>query len=703
MLFFTTLSQLVLAFAFPYFVLTLILGVRVSRRYGGRLGAQELVDDYEVDLNESSPHHLYVMVPCLNEERVIGATVNRLAIDPQCRIVVIDDGSDDATAAEAQRAAAEIGASDRVMVLSRRLPNARQGKGPALNAGFAVLVDDVHRRGLDANSVVVVVMDADGRLSNGGTRTPLSRFDDPRVGAVQLTVRIRNRDKLITQFQDVEFWMISAMSQFARSLSGTVSLGGNGQFTRLSALLSLTGDPWSDSLTEDLDLGLRLIAAGWRVTTTSRAYVDQQGVVSYRTLVRQRTRWYQGHMLCISRLPELWRSNDVGQAALIEVTSYLLVPWVIVLPWSILQQWILFQVIFGSGRGIYAGDLGSPGWKLAYGVLWYLLSFLPNVAIGWTYSRRTRAVSLAHALLLGHLMILWNYVGYLATWKALVRMLRKRNGWDKTARSIETTDGTTVVPDEEVLALDEGVLAFASAGPQRVESNHQTIPAVRALPQFHDDLSGSTSGTKGLEFSNGDPNIATAVAGWQPESAPAPTSSVTDTTSLLNGAGTSWRRDDGDPTGGRERRLPDRAEPPVSDGSETLRANGAASIAGASRPVLALTTEAAMAATRLSEAAQWAAEVISEAHDEAAAIVDRAEAEAAARRSEAEQLFEQAQRLFAAASSESIEILHRARARAQELTDLLEARQRVVQLGETVAGLPAMSKTSSGSSGDVDN
>ncbi len=174
-------------------------------------------------------------------------------------------------------------------------------------------------------------------------------FSDPRVGGVQLIVRIRDRRKLIAQFQDIEFWMISALSQFARSMSGTVSLGGNGQFTRLSALQSLSGETWSKSLTEDLDLGLRLIAAGFRVTTTTSGYVDQQAVDTLPRLLRQRTRWYQGHMDSIRLLPQLWRSNSVNEVAILEVTSYLLVPWLIVLPWSILQQWIFFQ-IFASLR-----------------------------------------------------------------------------------------------------------------------------------------------------------------------------------------------------------------------------------------------------------------------------------------------------------------------------------------------------------------
>jgi len=262
-------------------------------------------------------------------------------------------------------------------------------------------------------------------------------FNDAAIGGVQLVVRIRERKRLIAQFQDIEFWMISALSQFARSMSGTVSLGGNGQFTRLIALQELDGDPWSQSLTEDLDLGLRLLAHGWRVTTTTQGFVDQQAVDTYSRLLRQRTRWYQGHMESMRRLPALWRSRQVNEVAVIEVTAYLLVPWLIVLPWSILQQWILFQLLTDSGHGIFATGLGGLQWQMAYGLLWYVLSFAPNILIGIIYSLRTRAVSLGRALVLGHLMIAWNYVGYVAAWRALGRMLRGRNNWDKTSRTSE--------------------------------------------------------------------------------------------------------------------------------------------------------------------------------------------------------------------------------------------------------------------------
>jgi len=432
---FGLMSQIILAIALPYFALSIVLGIRVVRRDGLRLSTQEsrATGDARLPL----PMALYVLIPCLNEEVVIASTVTSLVSGTNCTVVVIDDGSDDGTAARAEQAARDAGASGRFLAVRRTGAQSRLGKGAALNAGLPVVEADVVARGLSARDVVVAVMDADGRLSAGAAHAALAMFADRRVGAVQLVVRIRDRRKLIAQFQDVEFWMISALSQFARSISGTVSLGGNGQFARLVALQHLDGPAWSTSLTEDLDLGLRLITDGWRITTTRDAYVDQQAVDTFPRLLRQRTRWYQGHMESVRRLPSLWRSDKVNEVAVLEVSSYLLVPWLIVLPWSILQQWIVFQLVAGSGHGILASGLGGVSWRITYGLLWYVLSFAPNILIGVIYARRTQSVTLGRALVLGHLMIAWNYIGYLAAWRAVGRMVRRRSDWTKTTRSAE--------------------------------------------------------------------------------------------------------------------------------------------------------------------------------------------------------------------------------------------------------------------------
>ena len=251
------------------------------------------------------------LMPCLNEEKVILGSLQRLLSMPAGNFVVlvIDDGSDDATAEVVAGAAGE-----QVWLLSRKPPDARQGKGEALNAATRFLTSSGRLTGRDPDKVIVVVVDADGRLDPHAVGVVGPYFADPSVGAVQIGVRINNRDSSrLARMQDMEFVIYTEVFQRGRRHLGSVGLGGNGQFMRLSALLSLGGSPWNRSLTDDLDLGVRLLAAGWRNEYCSAAAVHQQGVVQLRQLIRQRSRWFQGHLQSWTLIPLVLRAT-LGRA-----------------------------------------------------------------------------------------------------------------------------------------------------------------------------------------------------------------------------------------------------------------------------------------------------------------------------------------------------------------------------------------------------
>lgn len=434
-----TAAMFVMSMAAAYFFLAVAFGFRQLRRHDTAPG-------FQADLRYGHPFvplagaptirkrpHLYTLIPCLNEASVIGRTVAALVAPAgwSSRIVVIDDGSDDGTGTVAKKAG-----RGQVHVVRRRLPEARQGKGAALNAGFAYVAADVARRGLDPDRVVVVVMDADGRLSDGALHEVLPLFDDPAVGGVQLAVRIRNRaTNFLVQFQDHQFWTLSALTQFGRISTATVSLGGNGQFARLSALLEIGAAPWTVSLTEDLDLSISLAVRGWQLTSTPRAAVDQQGVEALRPLIRQRTRWYQGHMMAGARLAEVLRAPRISNAAAIEMVLYLAVPWLFDLPWSVLYHLILAEIgLDASDAGLFGGTDFQVGLEVA---LWYLLCFWPALVTAVLARRRDPAHSWARAIKLGHCFVATNYLSYVCAWRALYRIVRRRNGWAKTARNAE--------------------------------------------------------------------------------------------------------------------------------------------------------------------------------------------------------------------------------------------------------------------------
>jgi 1,2-diacylglycerol 3-beta-glucosyltransferase len=377
---------------------------------------------------------VYFLIPCLNEEAVIGTTITRLLRDDETRVVVVDDGSRDRTSEVVRSVGGE-----RTLLISRRLPLAQQGKGPALNAGLPAIIADSKARGLDPSQVVVCVMDADGELSEGALRHVLPLFDDPIVGGAQLGVRISNRDvNLLTAMQDFEFWGLAATAQLGRVRLGTVSLGGNGQFTRLSALCGLGAKPWSEALTEDLDLALRLMSDGWRLTTTPLASVHQQAVLTFPALIRQRTRWFQGHMACIGHLRRLWASPAMSNLALMEVTAYLLIPWVFILPWSILFHiglWQLMGRLASAPHATYGGN--GVLIRVVTLIAWYLLGFGPSLFGGYLYNRQDRSVGRIRSLFLGHALVLCNYVAFVSCWLAALRSIRGLTGWEKTVRRTE--------------------------------------------------------------------------------------------------------------------------------------------------------------------------------------------------------------------------------------------------------------------------
>ena len=379
-----------------------------------------------------APELFVFIVPALNEAKVLEATVNSLleASDERGRVLVIDDGSDDGTAdvlLDLQRRSPGV-----VWGLSRTAPHARQGKGAALTAAYRAVRDLVEQNGIDPAAVVLSIVDADGRLEPDALSHVDRYFTDERVGAVQLLVRIRNRQRLITRLQDFDFYLFSAVMQTAREKLGSVGLGGNGQFTRLRALMDLGDRPWSDCLTEDLDLGVRLAVAGWENRFCGETHVSQQGLTRIGLLVRQRTRWAHGHFQCWSLLARIFRSQ-LATTTVLDLSFYLTAPALSLvasvlftgpLVWGVVQLLVNPQAWFSAFGAVYFAVI-------------YAFSFGPAIGLALLYWRRTGDLSLPRALLLANLLPVYNYIWYVAEWKALGRILLGRRAWSKTARSVE--------------------------------------------------------------------------------------------------------------------------------------------------------------------------------------------------------------------------------------------------------------------------
>ncbi|KPI07229.1 hypothetical protein OK074_3927 [Actinobacteria bacterium OK074] len=377
----------------------------------------------------SPAERFYVfLLACLNEEKVLSESLARITALPAGNFLalVIDDGSDDRTALTA------LSADPRRIRLHRRtLPNARRGKGAALNDGVRYLRESGVLDGYDPADVVVCVVDADGRLDPHVIEAVDPFFDDPDTGAVQICVRMYNRDKgLLARMQDMEFVVYGDVFQTARRSIGSVGMGGNGQFMRLSALNSLgEGGPWSDSLTEDLDLGVRLIARGWTNQHCTTASVSQQAVLDLKRLVRQRSRWFQGHLQSANLVPLILREVPARPALdlLYHLSSPVLILLTSLLPLSFVVA--LGATVVASVRAAHL--LVSPMWLAGP----YVLSFTVAYAYGYVYARRERELGLVRSVLLAHVFVFYGYIWFAAGWWGFWRMLTGKRTWLKTART----------------------------------------------------------------------------------------------------------------------------------------------------------------------------------------------------------------------------------------------------------------------------
>ena len=369
------------------------------------------------------------LVPCLDEAAVIRSTLDRLleSEDGNVAVLVVDDASSDGTA--------DIVRSEyagRVWLLERHLPDARLGKGEALNAGYRHLLASGLMGERDPADVVLGIVDADGHIGAATVGTVAPYFADPKVGAVQIGVRMHNAaGNILTRLQDMEFVVFTEVFQRGREWLGSVGLGGNGQFARLAALQSLGDAPWSRCLTEDLDLGVRLLVAGWKNRYCPDATVSQEAVSKLRRLFRQRSRWFQGHIQCMRLIPRVMSSTQLsGRAAfdlvyhltsplLVLTTSFATAAFLASVVWMVLAQVAVRHAILPSGIMI---------------LLAYVLSFGLAPVFGYVYSKREPTFRLTRAIALAHLYTPYAFLWFAAGWVGLGRTVWGRRSWAKTAR-----------------------------------------------------------------------------------------------------------------------------------------------------------------------------------------------------------------------------------------------------------------------------
>ena len=269
--------------------------IAVSIAYVGYLGwrGYRVIRDARDRAGAADPPLPWVtaVVPARNEEPVIGDIVADLAVQdyadergPRFDVLVIDDGSTDATGATATAAAERAGLGARFRLVRREPGDGPRTKGAALAHAHP-----------QVRGEIVVVLDADSMLARDYLSLAVGAWRrDPDAAALQTRRTELNAARgWMPGAQDDEQLMDLA-SQCGRWVTdGTAEVRGTGMFLRRSTLEAVGGwDPLS--VTEDLEISTRLAAAGEHVTLAPEAVVREEAVESWGALWRQRMRWAEG-------------------------------------------------------------------------------------------------------------------------------------------------------------------------------------------------------------------------------------------------------------------------------------------------------------------------------------------------------------------------------------------------------------------------
>jgi cellulose synthase/poly-beta-1,6-N-acetylglucosamine synthase-like glycosyltransferase/peptidoglycan/xylan/chitin deacetylase (PgdA/CDA1 family) len=278
-----------------------------------------------------------VIVPAFREERVIVKTVESLLAqeyDGALQVVVVDDGSPDATY---ETAASAFHENRRVGVYRKE----NGGKASALNYGLS-----------RATGEIIVGLDADTVFRPDTVARLVRPLADPRVGAVAGNAKVGNRLNIVTRWQAVEYVTSQNLDRRAFSLLNCITVVPGAVGAWRKSIVDEIGGFNDETLAEDQDLTLSVRRRGYRVAYADDAIAFTEAPDTLKGLANQRFRWSFGTLQC------MWKhrgaflrpsSGTLGWIAMPNVWLFqLLFPVVspiadLMFLWSLFSVWLASQ------------------------------------------------------------------------------------------------------------------------------------------------------------------------------------------------------------------------------------------------------------------------------------------------------------------------------------------------------------------------
>lgn len=221
-----------------------------------------------------------IVVPCFNEEKTLASTLQSLlALEyptDKLEIIVVDDGSRDGTL----RIAREFEGDARIKVFHKE----NGGKHTAMNFALERTQADL-----------IGCLDADSIVASDALLRVVPVFDNAKVSAVTPGIHVKEARNMLQHMQKVEY-RLSIFNRFMlASLGSAFITPGPFSIFRTSVVRELGGWRHGHS-TEDMEMALRMQAAGYLIGNAPKAVVHTGTPRTLKHLFRQRVRWTYGFL-----------------------------------------------------------------------------------------------------------------------------------------------------------------------------------------------------------------------------------------------------------------------------------------------------------------------------------------------------------------------------------------------------------------------
>ncbi|MGB7553427.1 MAG: polysaccharide deacetylase family protein [Candidatus Korobacteraceae bacterium] len=380
-----------------------------------------------------------VLVPAYNEATVIERTV-RSVLDSDyknLRVIVIDDGSTDATLEVTRAAFQEEIAAGKVTVLTKL----NSGKADALNFGLEQVTEELFV-GIDADTLVAP--DAISKL--------VPHFSNPKVAAMAGNAKVGNRVNLWTRWQALEYITSQNFERRALNTLNAVSVVPGAIGAWRTAPVRAAGGYQHDTVAEDADLTMALLQAGYWVNYEDRALAYTEAPTKASGLMRQRFRWSFGIMQSVwKHRAAMKQKGALGWVALPNVIIFqILLP--LVSPF--------IDIMFVVGAATYfvnkyfhpeSANPASFHRLVVYFALFMVIDFIAS-AVAFTLERQQPG-GRRDFLLLGHVWLqrfAYRQLFSLVLIKTLKRAMEGGGfAWDKLERTASVRQPIVVARESE--------------------------------------------------------------------------------------------------------------------------------------------------------------------------------------------------------------------------------------------------------------